>query len=120
MSEHEDGWGFVGFNDGHYDAGLSTHYMVSRRLIVEAFGGVIAWECYRHSFNDCEANERAKRAGRYAWCSAAHVEHAHWLFGGRGQDETDTRALAHHPVSERLYAARMAAGFPNDYEPVIT
>jgi len=121
MAEHEGGWGFVGFNDGQgMGPDLSTHYMVSRRLIVEEFGGVIAWEAYTHSFNDCEANERAKRAGRYAWCEQAHVQHTHWLFGGRGQDETDTRALAYHAVSERMYAVRMAAGFPDDYEPAIT
>jgi hypothetical protein len=120
LAQFEDGWGFVGFNDGHMGAELSTHYMVSRRMIVEAFGGVIAWECYLHSFNDCEANERAKRIGRYAWCEQAHVQHTHWLFGGRAQDTTDTKNLVHHPASEQTYARRAAAGFPDDYEPVIT
>lgn len=120
MAEFPDGWGFVGFNDGQgLGPDLSTHYMVSKRLIREAFGGVIAWECYRHSFNDCEANARAKRAGRYAWCEQAHVQHTHWLFGGRGQDETDTRNLAYHPVSERTFAVRAAAGFPDDFEAII-
>jgi GT2 family glycosyltransferase len=115
----EDGWGFVGFNDGHYGEELSTHYLVSRRLIVEAFGGVIAWEAYTHSFNDREANDRARRAGRYAWAEAAHVHHRHWLFGERTQDATDTRPLEHHPASARAYEQRAAAGFPDDYEAVI-
>jgi GT2 family glycosyltransferase len=56
MAEHEDGWGFVGFNDGQ----------------------------------------------------------------GTGPDETDTRNLPYHGVSERMFAVRQAAGFPNDYEPVIS
>lgn len=119
MAMFDGGWGFIGFNDGHFNHELSTHYMVSRKLIKEAFGGVIAWEHYEHSFNDCEANERAKRAGRYRWCADAHVAHTHWLFGGRQQDPTDTKNLGGHPASEQTYARRLAAGFPNDYEPVI-
>jgi GT2 family glycosyltransferase len=120
MSEFPDGWGFVGFNDGHWGADLSTHYLVSRRLIVEHLGGRIAWEHYVHSFNDVEINERARRAGRYAWCEAAHVTHEHWLFGDRAQDNTDLRNLPAHPASERVFHDRRAAGFPDDLEPVIT
>jgi glycosyltransferase involved in cell wall biosynthesis len=64
LAEFPDGWGLVGFNDGHWRDELSTHYLMSRRFIVECLGGVIAWDCYRHSFNDREANERARtRAG---------------------------------------------------------
>lgn len=120
MAQFEGGWGFVGFNDGNWDASLSTHYLMHRRLIVEVFGGRVAWECYRHSFNDTEANERAKRAGRYAWCENARVGHQHWLFGGRAQDETDSRNLGAHPESQAIYLARAAAGFPDDHMPVIT
>lgn len=119
LSEFPDGWGFVGFNDGHWGAELSTHYMMSRRFVVEVLGGVIAWPCYRHSFNDREANARAIAADRYAWCEGARVSHVHWLFGDRPRDPTDTRLLGEHPASERTFHARQAAGFPNDYEPVI-
>jgi GT2 family glycosyltransferase len=113
------GWGFVGLNDGHWGADLSTHYLMSRRLIAEVFGGVVAWECYLHSFQDREANERARRAGRYAWCEQARIVHRHWLWGERQQDETDTRNLGGHTQSELAFHARAAAGFPNDYEPII-
>ena len=116
----DGGWGLVGFNDGHWDAELSTHYLMSRQFIIEVLGGVIAWEFYEHSFNDLEVNERAKQAGRYAWCEHAHVTHEHWLFGTRPQDATDTRKLAAHTASERRFHERQAAGFPSDYEPVIT
>jgi GT2 family glycosyltransferase len=120
LAEFEDGWGLVGFNDGHWDAELSTHYLMSRRFIVEVLGGVVAWDFYRHSFNDLEVNERARRAGRYAWAPHAHVRHDHWIFGDRPQDETDTRTLDQHGSSEAKYKEREAAGFPSDYPPIIT
>ncbi len=120
LDEFEDGWGLVGFNDGHWNGDLSTHYLMSRRLVVEVFGGVVAWEHYRHSFNDVEACERAKRAGRYAWCEDAYVRHEHWLFGDRAQDHTDFRSLPDHPASQRVFLERQAAGFPNDFQPAIT
>ena len=121
LSELPDGWGVVGFNDGHGDGSdYSTHYLVSRRFITECLGGVIAWECYRHSFNDVEMSERAKAAGRYIWAKDAHVHHEHWLFGDRPKDETDNKNLGGHPQSERIFQERQAAGFPNDYEAVIT
>ena len=121
LSELPDGWGVVGFNDGHTNGeDYSTHYLVSRRFITEVLGGVIAWECYRHSFNDVEMTERAKAAGRYVWAEDAHVHHDHWLFGDRPQDATDQKNLGGHPQSERIFKQRQAAGFPNDYEAAIT
>lgn len=119
LTEFPDGWGLVGFNDGHWGPELSTHYMMSRRFVVEVLGGVVAWEAYHHSFNDREANARAQAAGRYKWCEGAKVFHRHWLFGDREQDKTDQRELGLHPWSERKFAERQAAGFPNDYEGVI-
>lgn len=119
LAEFPEGWGMVGFNDGHWGEELSTHYLMSRRFVIEVLGGVVAWPCYGHSFNDTETNERARRVGRYAWCEAARVGHAHWLFGDRPQDQTDSRGLASHPASEDIYKRRSAEGFPNDYEAVI-
>lgn len=114
------GWGMVGFNDGHWGSELSTHYLMSRRFVIEVLGGVVAWPCYQHSFNDVEANERAKRAGRYAWCEDARVLHNHWLFGDRPQDHTDMRSLPGHSESANIYARRAAAGFPDEFEAVIS
>lgn len=120
LAEFPDGWGLVGFNDGHWDETLSTHYLMSRRFVVEVLGGVVAWDFYRHSFNDAEVNERARLAGRYAWCETARVGHQHWLFGGRPRDATDERTLGDHAESEQIFNQRRAAGFPTDYEAVIT
>jgi GT2 family glycosyltransferase len=120
LSEFDEGWGLVGFNDGHWGEELSTHYLMSRRFIVEVLGGVVAWGFYGHSFNDAEVNERARRAGRYAWCEEARVYHSHWLFGDREKDATDTRTLCDHGEAERIFKQRQAEGFPNDgIEPVI-
>jgi hypothetical protein len=119
LAEFPDGWGLVGFNDGHWGEELSTHYLMSRRLICDVLGGVVAWDCYGHSFIDCETNERARRAGRYAWCEAARVPHSHWVFGDRPQDATDTRKLHEHGASEQTFRARLAAGFPNDEPRII-
>lgn len=117
----EDGWGLVGFNDGHWDGTeLATHYLMSRRFIIEVLGGVVAWDFYEHSFNDVEVNERAKRAGRFYWAEDARVLHQHWTFGDRPQDDTDRRTLDRHTSSAEHYRRRAAAGFPVDYEPVIT
>lgn len=111
----------IGFNDGHWDGntGLSTHYLMSRKFIVEVLGGRVAWP-YVHSFNDAEACGRARRAGRYYWAEEARVHHDHWLFGNRAKDATDTRNLGGHPESERLFKQREAEGFPDDLEAVIT
>lgn len=113
--------GMVGFNDGHWDGSiLATHYLMSRDFIVTVLGGVVAWDFYRHSFNDLEVNIRAKEAGRYAWADKAHVRHLHWMFGDRAQDDTDRATLPEHPASQARFDQRQAAGFPNDYPPVIT
>lgn len=119
LEQLDGGWGLVGFNDGHWGEELSTHYLMDRRFIVEVLGGVIAWPFYKHSFNDLETCERAKRAGRYVWCEDAHVAHVHWLFGGRGMDATDERRLPDHDEDQRIYNERLAENFPNDYEAVI-
>lgn len=120
LSEFPDNWGLVGFNDGHWGEELSTHYLMSRKFICEVLGGVVAWPEYKHSFNDLETSERAKAAGRYAWCKEAHVPHEHWLFGDRQKDDTDKRRLPLHAEDERIYKERKANGFPNDRDPVIT
>lgn len=117
LSEFPGGWGLVGLNDGHWGEELSTHYLMSRRFVNEILGGVIAWEAYSHSYNDREANARARAAGRYAWCEGAHVHHRHWLFGERPQDATDTRLLGLHPESARAFEQREAAGFPAEGRP---
>lgn len=121
LQEFPDQWGMVGFNDGHWPGEeLATHYLMSRRFIIEVLGGVVAWDWYRHSFNDLEVNARAKQAGRYLWAKDSHVHHQHWTYGDRPQDDTDTRTLGEHAQAQYTYTQREAAGFPTDYPPVIS
>lgn len=120
LAEFDDGWGMVGFNDGHWDGNeLATHYLMSRRFVIEVLGGVVAWDFYEHSFNDVEVNERGKLANRYRWAEDALVYHEHWTFGDRPQDATDDRMLAGYERSQAKFNERRAAGFPTDYPPVI-
>lgn len=114
MAELPEGGGLVGFNDTQIDGqGLATHYMLSRWFIDHYLGGVIAWEFYKHSFNDVEINERAKLANRFIYAPKAIVEHRHWIFGTRSQDATDTRFLGEHAESQAKYTERAAQGFPD-------
>ena len=119
LTTFDERGGLVGFNDGHWDGNeLSTHYIMSRWFVENVMGGKVAWEGYKHSFNDVEANGRAKKAGRFAWAPGAVVEHEHWTFGTREQDETDRRFLSGWAASQQLYADREAAGFPDPDEVV--
>jgi hypothetical protein len=112
--------GLVGFNDLHWNGNqLATHYIMSRAFILDVLGGVIAWDFYRHSFNDLETNERAKQAGRFAWAEKAIVKHDHWTFGDRPQDATDQRWLGHWQSASDIYEQRKAQGYPSNYLPVI-
>jgi glycosyltransferase involved in cell wall biosynthesis len=113
--------GCVGLNDGHWNGAVevATHYMLSRDFIITVLGGVVAWEFYKHSYNDLEITERARAAGRYAWAEQAKVIHEHWLFGGREKDATDNLWLGQHGEATKIYEERKAAGFPCDYVPVI-
>lgn len=119
LKRFKDGWGLVGFNDGHWGPELSTHYLMSRRFVKDVLGGRVAWSFYGHSFNDVEVNERARRAGRYTWAMNARVYHDHWIFGDREQDDTDRRTLGGHSAAAAKLAERRAAGFPDEEPPVI-
>jgi GT2 family glycosyltransferase len=120
LDRFPDGQGLVGFNDGHWDGNvLSTHYLMTRRFIIDILGGVVAFPWYRHSFNDAEVCDRAKAAQRFTWCEEAKVYHDHWTYGDRPKDPTDELTLGEHSESQRIYEQRKAAGFPTNYDPVI-
>jgi GT2 family glycosyltransferase len=116
-AEHRD-W-LVGLNDGHTPPDRATHFLMSRRFVRDVLGGVVAWPEYAHSFHDAEICDRAQALGRYVWCGESLVRHVHWLWGDREQDATDQLNLGGHPDSQRNYELRRAAGFPNNYEPVV-
>ena len=116
--------GLVGFNDLHRTKAMkreSTHYLTTRRFIVEYLNGCIGFPHYSGACNDSEACGRARKAGLYVPCYEAKVEHVHYnRNGGRSMDATDRLWKAGKQKSLREFQSRRARGFPNDFEPAIT
>lgn len=114
-----DGYGIVGLNDGAYDANNCVLFMMDRRFCKEFFGGVLVIPHYQHLFSDNEMVRRAKAAGRFFWCEQAKVIHLHPAHGTRIADESDHYVASLFEADQKVFEAREAAGFPNDYKPVI-
>ena len=110
--------GLVGMNDGtgkYERTGWATQYMMTREFIIKYNGGVVACPHYRVDFTDVEICERAKRAGVFSYCPDALVVH-HWRVN---DDEGYREADKHRAAARKVYEARKAKGFPNDYEPIL-
>ena len=118
MRSLPNGSGLVGLNTGDHDT-LATHFMVSRGFIKGYLGGVLAIPHYHHCFTDNEVNERARRAGRYAYAEGARIDHRHPSRGKREADECDAYAGQWFAVDQTTFEDRKARGFPDDYEAVI-
>jgi GT2 family glycosyltransferase len=111
------GSGLVGFNDRRKDKkALAVHYMMTRDFIVEHHGGVMAVPHYKSWGLDTEACQRAIAAGKYIKCLEAIVIHD-WR--GPSGDDTYRMGLEYRKNVKELYEAREAAGFPDDFEPII-
>lgn len=115
------GDGFVGFNDLHYDGNKdwSTHWLATRDFLIDHNGGVIYAPHYGSWWCDPEVCERARRAGKYIWAEDAIVEHLHADYGKAKYDKTYTDANHYHPLDTETYKRRQAAGFPDDFPPVL-
>lgn len=116
LAELPNGDGLVGFNDLARDGNeLATHFLVSRRFAVEHLGGCLVTPRYHHYFCDNEANERAKRAGRFVWAFNAVVEHRHAAWGKAPVDGVYSAVSGWLDEDRNLFMARQAAGFPDDF-----
>lgn len=121
MADFPNGEGMVGLNDLHQNGHVhATHWAVSKRFALEALGGVLVTPHYQHFYCDNEANARAKRAGRYTWAEWAIVEHRHPAAGKAAMDAGYVRRQALMGVDRAIFTHRVKAGFPDDFEPVIT
>jgi hypothetical protein len=116
-----DGDGLVGFNDGTRTDGatFAGHFMVSRQFAIDHLGGVLLPPVYHHYYCDQEACQRAQRAGRYAYSAGALVEHRHPDFGKAERDAIYQYAAPFMAEDRALYLQRQAAGFPDDFPPVL-
>ena len=114
--------GYVGFNDLiHHGDFLITHYMAHRKYIIKYQNGVLAYPHYKRICNDTESMSRAKNANLWVWAEDAIVEHIHPMVGKRERDRFDDLMLnAFHDGDFEEYNRRLALGFPNDFEPIIT
>lgn len=122
LADELRGSGLVGINDGRWKRDLvlrmcATHYLMTRDFIVKYNGGVAAAPFYHADYTDMEANARARRAGCWAWAEQALVRH-HW--GGPQGDLGYKNASAKRPQMKPLYEKRKAAGFPDDFEAILT
>ena len=115
--------GLIGLNDLHRTYAMkreSTHYLATRRFIVEHLNGCIGFPHYAGACNDSEACARARRAGLYVPCRDAIVEHVHYNHGLREMDGTDMMWSSSKRKSLREFRRRQRLGFPDDFEPAIT
>jgi len=116
-----EGGGLVGFNDLHRTFAMkreSTHYLATRRFIVEHMNGCIGFPHYSGACNDSEACMRAANVGRYVPCYDAIVEHLHHEYNLRPKDATDL-LWENGQKSLRELRRRAQFGFPDDFEPAI-
>jgi GT2 family glycosyltransferase len=111
--------GMVGFNDLDRTDKMATHFLLTRRCAVDVMGGVIAIPAYHHYWTDPEMNARAVKAGCYAWCAEAFVEHRSHMNGKSPSDDTYQEAARWFRQDEETFIRRIAMGFPNDFEPVL-
>lgn len=130
LAMHRDtlgGYGCVGLNDlmnlpmKDNVPIVQTTLLFDRKFCKDVFGGVVAYECYSYLWVDVELNERAKRAGKLAWCEASVVEHRHSAAGKRPFDAIDAEKTSGlmWDHDEQLYRRREQAGFPNDFVSIL-
>jgi len=115
------GNGLVGINDKYKDAqrrGYATHYLMTRRFIIDHHGGVAAIPHYRADYTDVEACKRAQRAGMYGYADKAIVQH-HWEGNSNTPDKCYVRAKNFRTQARSIYQKREAAGFPDDFPPIL-
>lgn len=120
MNEFPGGDGMVGFNDLAQNGNeLATHFAVSRQFAIEHFGGVLVCPHYQHYCVDNEATARGQRAGRYVWAQNAVTEHRHPVWRKARMDATYAERQPLLQADFELFQRRQAAGFPDDFEPVL-
>lgn len=113
--------GYVGLRDAadklHY---WYEHFMISREFCVIHAGGVLACPLYHHQYIDVEMTHRAIKAGCVASTPMVVCEHRHWTNSGAEMDDIYRRGRETFKQDQAIFQARRAAGFPDDFTPVVT
>ena len=113
--------GVVGFNDLYRAPtdGHCVHFLITRDCIRNVMGGVLCFECYQTQYTDNETNERAKAASCFVYAQNSIVEHRHWRVNKAAKDEMYQIGETGFKHDYATFNRRKAAGFPNDFTPVI-
>jgi hypothetical protein len=115
------GAGCVSINDGIVNGNaLGTHYLLTKDWIKTQQNGVMCVPHYRSWGLDVETTARAKHTGTYAWAERAMVEHRHVHWKKAAMDDTYRRGYLVHQYDEFILEIRRKAGFPNDFQAVIS
>lgn len=119
-------YGLVGFNDLMHspqaDTGMPiviTTPLYDRDFCRHYLGGVMVVPHYKAYCADLEFHQRALKSGKVAWLEDAIAEHKHSANGKRPLDEFEKLKVNYWDYDTILFQVRKAAGFPDDFEPVI-
>lgn len=104
-----DGYGMLGFNDGHWTEEHSPHFLISRALLAD-LGGWPTW--YDHNYGDTELCQRAMALGVYAKAPWAVLYHDHPYYAAGNDDSVYQEGRRSAERDRLLYEQRKAAGWP--------
>jgi len=112
---------YVGLNDLMWDGWCHdpTHWLITRQGIIDHCGGCLMPPVYKTTFPDNETAARIRRAGQYTWCKQAMTEHMHCLNHKAAVDRCYLTMSKHYYDDQAVFLARLAAGFPDDFEPCV-
>jgi glycosyltransferase involved in cell wall biosynthesis len=93
----------------------------SRNFLVDHLGGVLCIPHYYSQYEDVEKSDRAIAAGHFHVVDNVYIEHRHPAYGKADMDATYQDGFAKYAgIDQVTYQLRKQAGFPNDYESVIS
>lgn len=104
-----DGYGMLGFNDGHWTEEHSPHFLIDRDLLTY-MGGWPTW--YDHNYGDTELCQRAMELGVYAKAPWATLYHDHPYYAAGNDDAVYQEGRRSAERDRLLYEQRKAAGWP--------
>jgi len=112
---------YVGLNDLMWDGWTQhvTHWAITRQGIIDYCGGCLMPPAYKTTWGDNEIGARMKRAGQFTWCEDAIVDHQHHGNNKARMDKAYMMVTRHVMPDELTFKAREAAGFLDDFEPVV-
>lgn len=115
------GDGFVGTNDTRWGRDMvnkicCTHYLMTRKFMIEHNGGVAAVPFYFNDWTDYETDRRARKAKKWIWAEDAVVKH---LWGGPRGDPAYAYSHSQRPKYQAIHADREKRGYPNDFKAII-